>query len=592
MSKDDIVKIKERLSIEEVVGSYINLQKAGKNYKARCPFHNEKTPSFVISPERKNYYCFGCGANGDIFSFVQEFEGLEFKTVLKNLADRAGIILSNESFKEKSETDLLKKILEEATVFFEGNLGKNLEAQKYLQSRGLTKESVKDWRIGFVGEGWDNLYSFLTKKGFSGQNLEKVGLIKKGDSGKYYDRFRSRIIFPIFNSSGEPVAFTGRVFGNQDDKTAKYLNSPETVLFSKSHILHGFDRAKNNIRKFDFTILVEGQVDLIMAHQVGYKNTVASSGTALTRDQLELVNRISENLVIAYDSDGAGFRASKKAWQMALALGMNVKIAQIPQDEDPADIILRDPEIWKEVVKNSKHIIEISIDAIQNESDPRKKSKLILDELVPYLGNMANSIEQSYFINLIHSKLNVSEKSIEKELEKFSAKIKIGEDHQIENATVSDLVSENNFKFDGDQKSKRSENLKSQSKVEEQLFGILFWQQSVKEPVIKIQEFEGEIKHVLGATRFSEIENLLISHKNELIFNTEKMYDNKTKHIKEEMVKNITDLLTNLKLKSLNQERERQKQKLNQAEIENKNIEAEKILQKIDEISKKINKLS
>ncbi len=585
MSKDDILKIKERLSIQEVVGSYINLQKAGKNFKARCPFHNEKTPSLVISPERNNYYCFGCGANGDIFSFVQEFEGIEFKTALKNLADRAGVILTNESQKEKGESDLLKSILEEATVFFEKNLEKNIEALKYLEGRGLTKESIKDWRIGFIGEGWDNLYSYLTKKQISVQNLEKVGLIKKSDSGKYYDRFRNRIIFPIFNSSGDPVAFTGRHFGEANSNIAKYLNSPETILFSKSHILHGFDRAKNNIRKFDFTILVEGQVDLIMAHQVGYKNTVASSGTALTKDQLELVNRISENLVIAYDSDGAGFRASRKAWQMALTLGMNVKIAPIPQGEDPADLILRDSEKWKDIVKNSKHIIEIAIDSILEEKDSRKRGRLILDELIPYLASISNSIEQSYFINLIHSKLNVSEKSIETELDKYKLKNEHDDGYLIDNL-------DDGMKFTNKDLESKDKNYRLKLMVEEQLFGILFWQESASEPIIKVSEFEDQIKNVLGNDRFNEIKKILSEQRNELIYKTEKMYDSKAKLIKEEMVKNVTDLLTNLKLKSLNLKREEQKQKLNQAELKNMNEEAEKILEKIDQLSRKINELS
>ena len=253
MSQDNVSKIKERLGIKEVIETYIKLEKAGTNYKGRCPFHNEKTPSFFVSPDRDSYYCFGCGAKGDIFSFVQEYEGIDFINSMKMLADRAGIKLEMINYKENSKSKILKEILEDTTKFFEECFQKNPEVLIYLKGRGLEEETVKEWRIGFAPNGWSNLNDYLKNKNYKETDIEKAGLIKKGEKEGYYDRFRSRIIFPITNSNGDVVAFTGRIFGPEED-TAKYLNSPETELFKKSEILYGYDKAKGNIRRNNFEI--------------------------------------------------------------------------------------------------------------------------------------------------------------------------------------------------------------------------------------------------------------------------------------------------------------------------------------------------
>ena len=297
MMNTSVQKIKERLGIEEVVSSYIKLDRAGANLKAKCPFHNENTPSFFISPDRGSYYCFGCGAKGDIFTFVEEFEGLDFRGALKLLADRAGVSL--ESFnpkdeKNQSEKEKLYEAMEEATKYFENNLKNNAEVLEYLKSRGLNEKSIKDFRIGFAILDWRKLYDSLRSKNFSDSEIERAGLAKKPDdqSKAMYDRFRGRIMFPISDSSGRIIAFSGRIIVD-DGKSAKYLNSPETPIFNKSSVLFGIDKAKDAIRKNDFSILVEGQMDLILSHQAGFKNTVASSGTAMTDSTLSKENIIN-----------------------------------------------------------------------------------------------------------------------------------------------------------------------------------------------------------------------------------------------------------------------------------------------------------
>jgi DNA primase len=330
-----VQQIKERLSIEEVVSSYIKLDRAGVNFKARCPFHNEKTPSFFVSTERNNYYCFGCGAKGDIFTFVEEFEGLDFKSTLKILAEKAGVVLTEFNKEKEGEKDRLYGIIEEATKFFEKNLVENKEVNIYLKNRGLEDKTKKDFRIGFALLDWRKLFDFLKSKNFTDKEIETAGLAKRPDDKNkaMYDRFRGRIMFPIADSSGRVIAFSGRIFVD-DGKSAKYLNSPETPIFNKSSVLFGIDKAKDSIRKNDFSILVEGQFDLILSHQAGFKNTVASSGTAMTDslvskeniiNNLGLITRLSKNIVLAYDADKAGISASNRFAKIALYLGMDVK---------------------------------------------------------------------------------------------------------------------------------------------------------------------------------------------------------------------------------------------------------------------------
>ena len=415
-----VQQIKERLSIEEVVSSYIKLDRAGANLKAKCPFHNEKTPSFFVSPERGSYYCFGCGAKGDIFTFIEEFEGLDFKGALKILAERAGVLLVSYSKEKEGEKEKLYKIMEESTKFFQKNLVENKEVLDYLKKRGLKDETIKEFRIGFVKLDWHILLFYLQEKGFSDTEIEKAGLIKKPislnldgtekstSSGeqKFYDRFRGRIMFPISDSSGRIIAFSDRLFVDDGKSVptpkgigtptlskvivgAKYLNSPDTPIFSKSAVLYGLDKAKKSIRKNNFSILVEGQMDLILSHQAGFKNTIATSGTALSDStiskenvvsNLGLLRRLSSNIVLAFDADRAGFNASARAAKIALSFGMDVKVVSIPEGVDPADLILKEgTDAWRKAIRSSKHIIEFFLERILKnyKEDTRKAGREI-----------------------------------------------------------------------------------------------------------------------------------------------------------------------------------------------------------------------
>ncbi len=321
----DAERVKERLDIAEIVGGYVKLDKAGQSFKGRCPFHNEKTPSFFVSPLRQSYYCFGCGAKGDIFTFVQELEGLSFREALKSLAEKAGVEISNrpEAIKARGEKDELLQALEVATQFFENELSKNEAAKKYVLSRGITEASIKKWRLGYAPAEWRALYSHMLQLGFKKDVLVKAGLVKpvaEGVGKEPYDVFRDRVIFPLSDSNGEVIAFSGRALA--PEAVPKYLNSPDTILFTKSEVLYGLDKAKEKIRKQNYAVLVEGQVDLVLSHQIGVENTVASSGTAFTERHLERLKRLSKRIILGFDGDTAGEKAGEKAAELGLLLGL------------------------------------------------------------------------------------------------------------------------------------------------------------------------------------------------------------------------------------------------------------------------------
>ena len=278
-----VEQIKSRLNIVDVVGSYIKLERSGGNFKARCPFHNEKTPSFYVSLDRESYHCFGCDKGGDMINFVEEIEGVDFLGALKILADKAGIKIEKEGSYGNSKKGRVFELLEEATDFYRKELIKNPSALEYLKNRGLCGETIKKFKIGYAPEGWRNIYDLLKKKKYADEEMEAAGMVIKSEKG-YYDRFRGRIMFPIFSGSGNVIGFSGRILIKQntssnDKDQAKYINSPQTIVYDKSNVLYGINYAKVPIRSKGKCILVEGQMDLIMSHQVGIENAVAVSGT-------------------------------------------------------------------------------------------------------------------------------------------------------------------------------------------------------------------------------------------------------------------------------------------------------------------------
>ncbi|HVV15327.1 MAG TPA: DNA primase [Candidatus Paceibacterota bacterium] len=418
-----VQQIKDKLNITDVIGEYIQLKRSGRTYTARCPFHKEKTPSFHVSAERGTYKCFGCGEGGDIFTFVEKMEGIDFPTALKQLADKAGIKLERQAVpnpEHKERDERLREVCEEAVKFFESVLAKRSDVRDYLHARGVHDETIASWRLGYAPAAWEELSKHLLMRGFSKDDIADAGFGVKSEKkpGEIFDRFRGRIMFPIFDAAGQPIAVSGRFFekvpGQKDDvEPAKYVNSPETSLFKKSKTLYGYDRAKNAIRKADCILLVEGQFDLILSHQSGLPFTVALSGTALTPEHLSLLGRLSKRLVLALDADEAGIRAGLRSAQMAIAAGFDVKVPTFPQGKDPADVARENPELLKQAIRTSQTAVEFFLAALRPAArDERAYAKLVEAQVVPLIAVMGSAIEQEQFARIVASKLGVSDAAV------------------------------------------------------------------------------------------------------------------------------------------------------------------------------------
>jgi DNA primase len=416
-SGDAVQQIKDRLNILDIVGQYVELHRAGKHFKGRCPFHNEKSPSFHVSPDRGTYHCFGCGVGGDIFSFVQAIDGVEFKEALKTLAQKANVELVPEQPERRSERERLYAVLDTATSFFEAELQKNTEALAYLDKRGVSKETIAKWRIGYAPGpptgGWREVRAHLNHLGYQDAELLKAGLIKSADQGKEpFDVFRDRIMFPLRDASGKVVAFSGRIL-HPDEKSPKYVNSPETELFHKSDVLYGYDFAKHHIRQLPFWLLVEGQFDVVMSHQCGYATAVAVSGTALTPHHVGLLERLSKNVVLGLDTDKAGINAMKKSADLMLRRGMDVKVARFKDGADPADMIQADVVGFKQAVGQSVHIIEFLLAHLRQEiADDRAYKLRVREEVIPFVTLIPNRIDQEHFEGIIATALGTTKDAI------------------------------------------------------------------------------------------------------------------------------------------------------------------------------------
>lgn len=625
--------IKEKLSVEEVIGSYIKVEQSGANFKAKCPFHNEKTPSFFISPDRGTYYCFGCSAKGDIFSFVEQFEGTDFKGALRILADRAGVNLSYEkpspeAQARRNEKEMLYAIMETATVYCESELEKGTNAEKgspshqaleYLRGRGITDETRKAFRIGYVPDGWRNIYDALkaaknndgTPMNFTDNLIEKAGLIKRTDKG-YYDRFRDRIMFPICDSSGRVIAFSGRILPNKDNKgadgkdiiAAKYLNSPDTPLYDKSSVLYGIDKAKNEIRLRNFSILVEGQMDLVLSHQAGIKNAVAASGTALSDvvvnlgdtpgdtptfavTNLGLVQRISPNVIIAFDSDKAGRSASMRAAKVALSLGMDVKIASLPDGKDPADLIRENRDLWVNALRVAKPVIHFLVDtAVLETEDTRKLPRVINDKVLPFVAQFSSSMEQAQAVSYISSRTNIPERAIWDDFAKVKeAILKSGEVKSAQAPTVSAQYSSGasaSVLAPFPPEKEKANGLARIDLVTRKLFSVVFLgRDSSKYPEL-IAHIEAEIQRILGVEQFSAIKANLDAYSKELSFEAEVSFN------PEQIQGNVGELLHTLEIDYIKSELTKAMAELTKAELSKNSVEAAAMLQKCQDLSLKL----
>ncbi len=570
-----VQQIKERLSIEEVVSSYIKLEKMGANLKARCPFHNEKTPSFFLSPARGSYYCFGCGAKGDIFTFVEEFEGLDFKGTLKLLAGRAGVSLDAYSREEEGEKEPLYRVMEAAAVYFTETLNQNGAALEYLKNRGLTEETIKSFRIGFAKAEWRELHTYLRGKGFADKDIETAGLSKKAEGkSDFYDRFRGRIMFPITDSSGRVIAFSGRLFVD-DGKSAKYLNSPETPIFSKFAVFYGIDKAKDSVRKNNFSILVEGQMDLVLSHQAGFKNTVATSGTALSDStvskenavsNLGLVRRLSQNIVLAFDGDKAGVNATLRAGAIALSLGMDVKVAALPEETDPADLISKQGvSAWKEAIRNSKHLIEFMLAKVlkQTGGDARKIGREVKEKILPYVDALPSAIEQSFFLKKISDATSIPISALSDDLKKVQQELKYEKKEASTNASGNVILNRKDY-------------------ILRRLLGIILWQETKGEKDVDSDSILLKLSELLKVDKGDLLKNAEES-KNDLIFEAEVFYGRGA-----DLKKDVSEMLLNLEEEYLKEELLRKMKELYLAEEGGNTEESSRILKEINEINNKI----
>jgi DNA primase len=370
------------------------------------------------------YYCFSTSQGGDVFNFIQAMEGVDFKESLKMLAVKAGVELVPEDPKKKSERERLFAAVEAATVFFGEQLEKESEAREYLLQRGVQPQTLAKWRLGFApgppSHGWREAKDHLESLGYTGDELLKSGIIKTTDSGKEpFDVFRDRIMFPMAEPGGKMVAFSGRIL-HPHEKAPKYVNSPETDLYKKSDLLYGYDKAKTGIRNLNFSLIVEGQFDVVMCHQAGYSNTVAVSGTALTLHHVQLLERMSDKVVLALDADRAGINAMKKGAQLMLSRGLDVKVAQMPLGKDPADLIQANPVDFKNIIGKSVHVIEFFLHVIKREVTDERAFKLkVREEVLPFILLLPSRIDQEHFVGKVAEYIHSTTEAIRYELDRL-----------------------------------------------------------------------------------------------------------------------------------------------------------------------------
>ncbi len=413
-------EIKARLDIVEVIRQYLPLKAAGTNFTGRCPFHNEKTPSFTVSPTKQVWHCFGCGKGGDLFSFIMEIEKLSFPEALRLLAPRAGVILKRETGPLASQRNRVLDTLDQAARYYHNLLltqPAGEPARNYLSQRGLKLETLKEWQIGYAPDSWDDVILYLKTKKFSDEDILLAGLsARKVETGRFYNRFRGRVMFPLREVNGNIVGFTGRILPQfeSQDKQGKYVNSPQSIVYDKSKLVFGLDKAKQAIRNIGIAILVEGQMDCITAHEAGFSNVIASSGTALTFEQVKLLQRYTNKIALAYDMDSAGRLAAERASEQTLAVEMETSMIALPEGKDPDECIRKNLEGWKNALTEAKPIMEYFVEEIITPLDLAAVSdkRLALKKLLPHLQKIANSIERDFWVKKISQIIDIDEVSV------------------------------------------------------------------------------------------------------------------------------------------------------------------------------------
>ncbi|BDQ03801.1 DNA primase [Ignavibacterium sp.] len=425
ISESKIEEIRNAANIVDVVSEYVQLRKRGRNYIGLCPFHSEKTPSFTVSDEKQIYHCFGCHNGGNVFKFLMEYKKISFVEAVQELAEQLGIELNyDDSIPEgQSEQEILFDINTEVARYFSNNLLNDDEGQiarDYFQKRNIKVQTMRAFGLGYALNGWENLVSFLKQKNIDLEKALQLGLIGRNKDGRVYDKLAGRIIFPIFSPNGRVVAFAGRKL-REDDTGAKYINSPESIIYVKGRVLYGLSFAKDEIRKLDKAIIVEGYMDLISLYQAGIKNVVAVSGTALTDEQAQLLSRYTKNVVLLFDADTAGIAASMRSIEILLRKDFDVKIATLPSGEDPDSFVNKyGKEEFEETIKRAENFLEYQTAYYEKQGmfdDPTKAAEAIRD-LVKPIAIIDDELKRNLLIKTISKKFNLREKLLEKELEK------------------------------------------------------------------------------------------------------------------------------------------------------------------------------
>lgn len=575
-----VQEIKEKLDIVEFVRSYITLLPAGKNFKANCPFHKEKTPSFMVSPERQTWHCFGsCNEGGDIFKFLMKYENIEFYEALKILAEKVGIELKKLSPSDQKQFGILYDINNSAKDFFKKELWANRAALDYLKQRGLKEETVKEFELGFAPLSFDALTLYLLGVGYDVKDIERAGLNFKSERGSYVDRFRSRVMFPIYNNFGKVVGFSGRVFEqpgfNHEQATSvgKYINSPETPIFNKSRILYGFHKAKNFIREMKKAVLVEGQMDFLMSWQDGVKNVVATSGTALTIDHLKTLKRQTDDIVFCFDNDEAGLKAAERSIDLANSIDLNSNILVLKDFKDPAEAVEKSPGLLMKLIEDARPAIDFyftyylgGVDS-ENISEFKKGIRVILGKIK----KLVSAVERAHWLREFSLKTKINENVLMEEMDKIGNEKKI-------NSNEYGAISNN--------EQKESNILSRRELIAHRLLSLLIIKETFKSQISEYIEYLPDdyvliAKHLIEEIKLEE--DRLISLLNLISlrssFEIQVLDDEKIEH-------EFNTLLRELKLEFFKERREKLVELIKEAERKGDEDSVASILKEFDEVSK------
>ena len=590
-----VEEVKNRLDIVEVVSGYISLNQAGGNFRACCPFHNEKTPSFMVSKEKQIWHCFGCDKGGDVISFVQDYEGIDFKEALRILAQKANVPLNNFSFQAKQDNSRLYELNQLAADFYHNLLMQDSpiskKVLKYLDNRKIDKGSLTDWRLGLSGDSWDGLLKYLVSKGFKENDIFQAGLIlKKKDGSGHVDRFRKRLMFPICDTQGRVVAFTSRTLSgiayDEIEQGGKYVNSPQTAIYDKSRILYGWHLAKDTIRKKKYLIIVEGNMDAIAASQTNSKNVVAVSGTALTIEHIKLIKRYANNIILAFDGDAAGSRAAFRSVVLGWQNDMNIKILLLSKGKDPADIVKEDPKKWLELIKDSVPVMDYYFKRIIAGVDLTRADhkKIAVSKLLPIVKFLKSQIEQVHYLKMISDRLQIPMEILQQDLEQTKSFIET----QQTPATTQQAVKE-----------------KTSFSLSEQLLSLAFFKGVYLEKLI--DEVEPEVVSVESESLYRKVIIYYTKHQNLDNFVDYPELDNTEKDLwiklsmlgeksykdlpNEELADSFDNMLSNIKLHHLEGKRHDLISGMKQAELSDDDDQVVRLQQQVQLLGNEIEKL-